>query len=181
MPLYTEANASIFAGLIGEAMMEVPLTTPLPVVAGQTYSFVFEQAVRLAFDADRYADGNFIGNFSNVDGTLDLQFEVDFIGPTTQSFTEPGEYPVTVYAVDNRGDVSDACQTTFTLIGEAVYNVSTGVYYVTIAEAIEDLPLASGSEPAETIIIAPGSYDEAPDFRGRKVSLRFGALPARVP
>jgi len=45
----------------------------------------------------------------------DLVFEIDFISPTTQDFSGDDEYPVTVYAVDDQGNLSAACNSIFTL------------------------------------------------------------------
>jgi hypothetical protein len=47
--------------------------------------------------------------------TQDLTFEVNIIGPTTQAFDNLGTSNVTVFAVDDQGNVSEGCETTLTL------------------------------------------------------------------
>lgn len=52
------------------------LTTPFPVVAGQTYSFVVQGGVLLAANSDLYTGGNAISNWAIASPTRDLAFQI---------------------------------------------------------------------------------------------------------
>lgn len=115
-PDYTQTGVELFAGPTG-GYTEILLTTPFPVVNGQQYTFAFEGNTDPYYDGEgggAYTDGEAL--FGYATGFIaDLQFEVDFIGPTTMDFTTPGVFPTTVYAVDDQGNVSPACMANFTL------------------------------------------------------------------
>ncbi|MEO0733916.1 MAG: T9SS type A sorting domain-containing protein, partial [Bacteroidota bacterium] len=93
------------------------LDTPFPVSNGQQYSFIFEGTTDPYYDGGGggpYTEGEAL--FGYADGfSADLQFSVEFIGPTTWTFTAEGAYPLDLYAIDDWGNVSPACQATFTL------------------------------------------------------------------
>ncbi|MEL7159286.1 MAG: T9SS type A sorting domain-containing protein, partial [Bacteroidota bacterium] len=118
-PAYTEPSVNTYASVDG-SLTEITLTEPFPVVAGQQYSFVFE-GITHPFYGDLggpYPGGDFIFNYDLSSGccpAADMVFEVDIIGPTTQEFSGDDVYPVTVYAVDDQGNLSDPCNADFTL------------------------------------------------------------------
>lgn len=94
----------------------INLDVPFPVTAGQQYFFrlIGETTLsRSCSGSDAYADGRPTqgDNFLNSSGDEDLTFEVNIIGPTEQAFPTVGATPVTVYAVDDQGNVSPGCLT----------------------------------------------------------------------
>ena len=116
-PVYTEANIELFASVDG-ASTEILLSTPLPVVQGQAYTFIFEGFTDVYYDGSigggPYTDGDAFFNYASG-FPPDLRFEVDFIGPTTQVFSGDADYPVTVFAIDDQGNASPGCNAIFTL------------------------------------------------------------------
>lgn len=117
-PLYSQA-VELFASPTG-AFTEMLLSTPFPVTAGSQYNFVLEGTTNLYYDCGAtagYPGGRTMLNYVQWPPApdQDYTFQVDIIGPTTQEFTGDGDYPLTVYAVDDQGNVSGACNATFTL------------------------------------------------------------------
>jgi hypothetical protein len=114
---YTQEVNLFFGQYSGRANLTViNLDVPFPVVAGQEYSFTFNCETTLSRScagSAAYAGGRPLldfGAFSDS-GDEDLTFEVNIIGPTTQAFDSLGLNPVTVFAVDDQGNVSDGCET----------------------------------------------------------------------
>jgi hypothetical protein len=114
-PAYSQSGIELVDGT-GGTFTEIRLTTPFPVTEGQFYSFVMEgtTSALYGFD-DTYTDGQFLAGYNlNSQPTIDLAFEVDFLGSSTQEFMA-GTHPVTIFAVDNAGQLSTGCDATFTL------------------------------------------------------------------
>ena len=109
----------------GGSLTNILLNIPFPVVAGQRYSFLLEGSNTLRYacsGSPSYIGGRAIEDYVGF-FQFDQQsyaFEVDIIGPTTQEFTAEGNYPVDLYAVDDQGNVSPACNATFTLESSCV-------------------------------------------------------------
>jgi len=104
----------------------ITLDVPFPVVAGQEYTFAFEGTTTLSHScggSSSYSDGQparFTGAFnSSLNPAEDFTFEVNIIGPTEMEFPSDGGTLVTIFAVDDQGNVSDGCQT-FTNPGQAL-------------------------------------------------------------
>lgn len=117
-PAYSQA-VEVFASGNG-GLTTVLLDTPFPVVAGQEYSFVLEGETELYYactGTPSYTGGRSVINYVGFtfDDDQDYTFQVDLIGPVSETFTADGSYPRTVYAVDNQGNVSAACSPTLTL------------------------------------------------------------------
>lgn len=119
-PIYSQTGVDVFTSING-ALSEVKLTTPVPVVSGQQYTFIFEGTslpylnINEAFGAtDAYTGGQAFSSFG-VARQEDLVFAVSLIGPTTQTYTMDGIYPTDVWAIDDEGNVSAACNTTVTI------------------------------------------------------------------
>ncbi len=117
-PLYSQA-IELFASPSG-ALTEMLLATPFPVSAGSEYTFVLEGVTSLYYDCGGtlgYLGGRTMLDYVQWSGgtNQDYTFQVDIIGETMMDFNTEGSYPLDVYAVDNQGNVSPACNATFTL------------------------------------------------------------------
>ena len=126
-PIYTESNVELFTSS-GGALTEIILSTPLPVVQGQPYSFIFEGQTDpyYSFSSSSYPDGDFIFDYDLASGCCtfgDLVFEVDFIGPNATTLTTQSTnttFNLDIYAVDNQGTLSPtACTPTYTIFNAA--------------------------------------------------------------
>ncbi len=119
-PAYSQA-VELFYGQYGttQNLTTMNLDVPFPVIAGQEYSFVLEGETTLTYSctgSPDYDGGRSIldyRGFSQDD--QDYTFEVNIIGPVTREFDTEGVYPINVWAVDDQGNVSSTCRTTFTL------------------------------------------------------------------
>ncbi|MEL7159112.1 MAG: hypothetical protein AAFN92_00015, partial [Bacteroidota bacterium] len=114
--------AELFFGQYGHNanLTTILLDEPFPVVEGQVYSFILEGETTLSRNCDgtpNNSGGRTLNNFADKDlnSTQDLTFQVNVIGETTREFSGIGTFPVTVFAVDEQGNVSEGCETTFTL------------------------------------------------------------------
>ena len=124
-PDYTQTGVSLYTGVNG-AYTEILLDTPFPVISGQQYSFVFEETINvwISNTGSAYTQGATLVNYGfPVDA--DLAFEVDFIGNTTMDFTSTGVFSTLVYAVDNVGTVSAACESIVSVSPCAVGEVTS--------------------------------------------------------
>jgi hypothetical protein len=114
---YTQ-NVDLFFGEHSDRanLTVINLDVPFPVTAGQEYFFQLQGETTLSRScpgSDAYADGRPTqgDNFFNDSGDEDLTFEVNIIGPNVAEFPTVGATPVTVYAVDDQGNVSPGCIT----------------------------------------------------------------------
>lgn len=79
-PLYSQA-VNLTDSRPGLAFQTIALGTPLPVTAGNVYSFAFDD-LSLRANANSYADGIFFVLGTTAQPNLDLAFEVVQVGPT---------------------------------------------------------------------------------------------------
>lgn len=75
-PAYSMPGVTLTQVASGGAFSHITLTTPFPVVAGQTYSFVLSNAGLWARFTDVYPGGTALGNFATPQATLDLAFQI---------------------------------------------------------------------------------------------------------
>lgn len=97
-PAYTQAGINLTSTTSGGPMRVITLTTPFPVTAGNSYTFVLDGGASLrSSGANPYADGQFIFGYANqAEFNRDLAFEV-FAAPvapaaTTASIPTLGEW-----------------------------------------------------------------------------------------
>ncbi len=114
-PAYSQSGIELVDGT-GGVFTEIRLQTPFPVTEGDFYSFAMEGTTSALYGfGDTYTDGQFlIGYNLNSQDDIDLAFEVDFLGSSTQEFPL-GDHPVTVFAVDDAGQLSAGCDAMFTV------------------------------------------------------------------
>ena len=114
-PAYTQSEVEIYAGT-SSGRTRILLSEPFPVEIGRSYTFVFEEDVRTFLSNN--PDGGLVAQYAIQVDDVSLDYAIHYIGPTVDTIDAAGIYPVTLYAVDNYGNVSqDNCQTTFTLKG----------------------------------------------------------------
>jgi len=84
-PVYTQAGVTLTAaigGALGPAggFTNIPLTTPFPVTAGQTYTFMLTAAnpfeLVIQSIGNPYAQGDVVFNYGSLFGGTDLAFQV---------------------------------------------------------------------------------------------------------
>ncbi|WP_020571728.1 T9SS type A sorting domain-containing protein [Neolewinella persica] len=116
-PNYSQNVELFFGEYFNRANLNVmTLDEPFPVVAGQEYTFILDTGSTLSRScpgsAD-YAGGQPISGFGLQDdpGGQDFTFEVNIIGPTEMEFPTAGRTNLTVFAVDDQGNVSEGCAT----------------------------------------------------------------------
>lgn len=59
----------------------IVLNTPLPIVAGQQYSFVFDGSANFAYDGNSYSGGSFVQDYNTLVNPVDLKFTVTEVVP----------------------------------------------------------------------------------------------------
>lgn len=75
-PALTIPSATLTASASGGPFSHITLTTPFPVIAGQTYSFVVQGASLYSRFTDPYAGGMAFVNWADPMATHDLAFQV---------------------------------------------------------------------------------------------------------
>lgn len=137
-PLYTQL-VQLFASSNG-TFTEILLSTPFPVNSGSEYTFILEGTTSLSYDCGTplgYSGGRSMLNYVQWAGgtNQDYAFQVDIIGSNLMDFNAQGSYPLDVYAVDDQGNVSVACNATFTLESECMIDrqedgnpINSGLY-----------------------------------------------------
>ncbi len=81
-PVYTETGVVLVDSNGGTIWSEVTLSTPFPVIAGNTYSFVIERFTRVYYGGDNYPGGEYIWRYDTTSGCCtwgDLAFELEFL------------------------------------------------------------------------------------------------------
>ncbi|MBN9576155.1 IPTL-CTERM sorting domain-containing protein [Alicycliphilus denitrificans] len=81
-PAYSQSAIALAAATSNGAFQNMALSTPFPVTAGQSYTFVLENADPSSFVGlfaafpEVYAGGTAIVNFGTVSNTVDLAFQI---------------------------------------------------------------------------------------------------------
>jgi hypothetical protein len=107
-------NVDLFFGQHSNSanLTVINLDEPFPVTEGQEYTFFFTGETTLSRScagSPSYPDGQpgvIFGNFNRVLTDQDFTFEVNIIGPTEAEFPSVGRTDLTVFAVDDQGNVS---------------------------------------------------------------------------
>lgn len=86
-PAYTQAVTSVATANDAAPLQTYVLTTPFPIVAGDTYTFVFDATVPRHSSGETFNGGNYFFGYNNYYGNRDIAFQV------TQRVSVPGSCP----------------------------------------------------------------------------------------
>lgn len=165
-PAYSQAGVSLYSSTPGGAMRDIVLTTPFPVLVGNTYTFILEGAVGVyvAHDSNPYADGKLIIDYANLasNAASDLAFQVwswqgalILQNPTNAVNAQVGvAYQLPLIASGGTGNY-----TAYALASNSAA-LPTGLSLNTSTGAITGTPTAAGSYPV-TVQVTDSAGDTA--------------------
>ncbi|WP_219011089.1 HYR domain-containing protein [Aquimarina litoralis] len=109
-PVYTETGVTLINSNGGSIWSEVILSTPFPVIAGNTYAFAIEGNTDIYYAwNDRYSDGEFIWRYDTSSGCCvwgDLAFEIEFDEILDFGCTDVGMNTISLLVTDSSGNTS---------------------------------------------------------------------------
>jgi gliding motility-associated-like protein len=119
-PVYQETGVTYVDAAGGSVWTTVQLTTPLPVILGSQYSFVFDGFSDLYYDGNSYAGGEFIWNYDISSGCCawgDIAFNLGFGTYLEYDFTcaDIGANTISLLVTDNSGNTA-TCTSTVTVL-----------------------------------------------------------------
>lgn len=149
-PVYTQPGVNLASTSLNGPMRDIVLSTPFPVVAGQTYTFVLSGDSWFGGHTNNpYPDGTVIGIYASPVPTWDLSFEV-WITTVTQTINFTSTAPASVllggssYTVSATGGASNnpvvfsidpSASTICTISGATVTFLATGTCTINANQA----------------------------------------------
>jgi hypothetical protein len=76
-PAYTQAGVNLASSISGGTMRDIVLTTPFPVTAGSSYTFILSGACSMyAKNVNPYPNGSSVFDYATLDAGFDLAFQI---------------------------------------------------------------------------------------------------------
>ena len=155
-PIYQETGVNYIDAAGGTVWTTVQLSSPLPVISGNQYSFILDGMSDVYYNwSDPYAGGQFLWNYDLSSGCCawgDIAFNLTFGTYTTIPFdcSNVGANPVDLVVTDLYGN-SSTCTATITVID--------GIAPVALCQPVTIQLDGSGNASITAVMIYAGSTD----------------------